>query len=403
MENAGQTVAEQVLACKKTVATVLIVAGGGNNGGDGFIAAQMLRNTGIVTTVLCVGSNPKAGTDAQRAKQAYDGELIFLPNKTTPIPAEIQDALKQCDAIIDALFGAGLRKEITGIAARLIKMINQIDRPVISVDLPSGLDGNDNRVKGVAIQADKTVTFFLAKPAHLLFPGRKLCGELVVKQIGLNPSHLLTITPPFVHKNCPSLFTALLPIPELTAHKYQRGHVLVRSGPIYSTGAPRLSASTALICGAGAVSLASSTEALAVNAAHLTAVMLEPCNSLADWEKLLRSKKRNVAVIGPGNGLDEKLKECVLQSFQLPVSLVVDADALSCWQDSPDKFISMVQHAKGQVVITPHDAEFNRLFQSTQIAHLPSKLHKAKAAAKLTRAVVIYKGADTVIAAPGQY
>lgn len=400
MENAGRSVAEQVLKYEHAVSPLIVVVGGGNNGGDGYIAAELLRKTGIATTVLRVGSMPIAGSDADKAKQGYGGNLLSLASDTTQIPNKIRSTLIECKMIIDALFGAGLRREVTGVVASLIETINQLDCPIISVDLPSGLDGNDNIVKGAAVQATQTVTFFLAKPAHYLFPGRKLCGELIVKQIGLNEAHLSSISAPVVHRNAPKLFTIHLPMPNEKAHKYQRGHVLVRSGPINSTGASRLSAGTALTCGAGAVTLASSDQALAVNAAHLTAVMLALCNNLADWLALLRNKNTNVAVIGPGNGIDEQIKDCVLESLKHPASLVLDADALSCWEDSPERFICALQNAKAPVVLTPHSAEFDRVFRSTKIVDLPSKLHQAQAAAKLTKAVVIYKGADTVIASP---
>lgn len=400
MENAGRAVAEQVLGDVKTVSTVLILAGGGNNGGDGFIAAEILRETGIDTTVLAVGSKPAVGSDANKANQYYSGKRLFLSNDSAHLSKELFSVLNNADVIIDALFGAGLRYDISGIAATLIDFVNHLDCPVFSIDLPSGLDGNDNIVKGVAIQATKTVTFFRAKPAHYLLPGRLLCGELIVKQIGLNQTHLASLVPPFAYLNCTQHFLNHLPTLDTNAHKYQRGHVLVRSGPIHSTGAARLSASTALTCGAGVVSLASSNEALAVNAVHLTAVMLAPCDSVTDWTALLSNRKINIAVIGPGNGINEQIRDCVLQSLQHSVALVLDADALSCWQEQSDKVIPALQNAKGHVVLTPHAAEFNRLFQSTDIANLPSKLHQSKAAAKLTNSVVIYKGADTVIASP---
>ena len=399
MLNAGRAVGAHILTREYTVATALIIAGNGNNGGDGFVAAETIRKTGISTTVVRVGPNPIVGSDAEKAQNFYNGKLISVDKGAVRLPEELHHEFELCDVIVDALFGAGLNSEVRGIAAMLIDLINQTDTPVVAIDLPSGLDGNDHCVRGVAVQATSTVTFFRAKPAHLLYPGRQLCGQIMIEQIGLNQSHVPTISNP-IYRNSPQLFAEHLPTFHSTSHKYQRGHVLVRSGPMHSTGAARLSATTALNCGTGVVSMASSKQALPVNASHLTAVMLAQCDCVNDWLELLLRPNVNTGIIGPGNGLDEQTQQCVLKSLEASVSLILDADALSCWQSSPERFISALQIAKSPVILTPHAAEFNRVFKNSRIDKLPSKLHQAKAAAELTKAVIIYKGADTVVAAP---
>jgi len=206
MLNAGRCVAEHVLDREQSLSLVFIVAGGGNNGGDGYVAATQLRTAGVSTVVLAVGSPPAPGSDAYRASQLYQGPVLRLARDAKAIPDDVLDTLRKCDLLVDALFGAGLHHETSGIAARLIVAINKLPCPVVAVDLPSGLDGNDNIVKGDAIQASSTVTFFLAKPAHYLFPGRALCGELVIRQIGLDHTHLPSETEHLVQKNDPQLY-----------------------------------------------------------------------------------------------------------------------------------------------------------------------------------------------------
>ncbi len=399
MKNAGRAVADHVLCVCESISSATIVAGGGNNGADGFVAAEYLKRIGIETKVLCLNAPIKTDTDAHRARNFYSGDPIYLPKGATKVPLHLTKLFRQCDVIVDALFGAGLARDVNGVAANIIELINVSDKPIVAVDLPSGLDGNCNRVKFVAVKATSTVTFFRAKPAHFLYPGKQLCGQLLVKQIGLSEAHL-PCAEKLVHKNSVELFKHHLPSHHPTSHKYQRGHVLVRSGPIHSTGAARLSATAALSCGAGAVTLASSETALPVNAAHLTAVMLVKCDNDAEWQEILLSKNINVAVIGPGNRVNAQLKECVIKTLQSPVSAILDADALSCWKDSSDTIVTALQQAKSTAALTPHSGEFERVFQSTSIMSLPSKLHQTIAAAKLTQAVIVHKGADTVIAAP---
>ncbi|MFK7892613.1 MAG: NAD(P)H-hydrate dehydratase [Granulosicoccus sp.] len=387
---AGRAVSEQVLAFGEHP-SILVLAGPGNNGGDGYVAARELQRSGRRVAVLRIGPEPNLASDAGQALAQWGGVVLA--------PGNLAALLKSADLVIDALFGAGLSRPLTGEFATAVQIIRESALPIVSIDVPSGLDGNSHRVEGPCVAADMTVTFFRYKPAHFLYPGRQLCGRCVLAQIGLTPQQLdRNIN--YCRRNLPGVFESLLPQISGDTHKFQRGHVLVRSGPIHSTGAARLSATTALYCGAGLVTMASSTEALSVNASHMTAVMLACCDSLTQWQDLLGDKRINTVVTGPANGLDENTQVATLAALASGKRCVLDADALSCWQGRQAEFIHALKSAKSWPVLTPHAGEFSRVFADTAATRAPSKLHQAKEAAMMSGAVIVFKGADTVISAP---
>jgi len=256
--------------------------------------------------------------------------------------------------------------------------------------VPTGLDGKTGQVRPDAFRATLTVTFFRKKPGHLLMPGRALCGEIVLGDIGIPAEAAATQ----LHENTPSLWK--IPRPDAEGHKYSRGHCLVVSGPVHATGAARLAARGALRVGAGLVSVASPPEAVAVNAAHLTAIMIKPFNGTAGLSQLLSDKRLNAVVMGPGLGVSPKTHELVVAALSSGASLVLDADALTSFQDDRE-FLFRLLHDR--CVLTPHAGEFERLFPGL-LAQSASKLEAARLAAKRAGCVVLLKGADTVIAAP---
>jgi NAD(P)H-hydrate epimerase len=396
MQAAGDAVSRQVMAVVRAeldghTPTILVLVGPGNNGGDGAIAAQVLREAGFTVNLLLAIKAPASDTDAARALSDYEGNIH-------PVD-EFDTLLDHSNIIIDALFGAGLSRPLSGAVAAIVEKVNESSAPVVSVDVPSGLDGNTNTVQVPCVCAHSTVTFFRYKPVHFLYPGRQLCGKLVLAPIGLQKDQLDEKLP-YCSRNSLQLFKHCLPQFDDTAHKFDRGHVLVRSGPIQSTGAARLSAATALFTGAGLVTVASNNEALAVNAAHLTAVMLKRCDTLRQWKRLIKDSRINTVLVGPGNGISEATRQATLAALGSAAHCVVDADALSCWQTGRGKFIEALNRAPNWPVLTPHAGEFERVFADTPVMDQPSKLHQARWAARLSASVVIYKGADTVIAAP---
>jgi len=400
MQSAGRAVADTVLhEATRPSCRVLVLAGPGNNGGDGAIAAAELARYGVDVSVVRFGKSAHADSDAGKAFDRWNGAISVIELTALQLPLQCVEMIDSATIIVDALFGAGLTRALDGVLKQVVDHINRTEALVLSVDVPSGLDGNTHQSTDPCVRADITVTFFKCKPAHFLLPGRDLCGQVVLAQIGLTERQI-NLADMACWLNEPELFKAALPSIRATEHKFNRGHVLVRSGPVESTGAARLSACTALYCGTGLVTLASNRSALSVNASHLTAVMLAPCDNLSEWQTLMKDQRITTVVLGPGNGVNTGTQQTVLATLDAGKQTVLDADALSCWAmvDDPAPLFLALSSNNNACVLTPHAAEFQRLFGRTAVVEAPSKLHQARAAAKLTQSIVIYKGADTVIA-----
>jgi hydroxyethylthiazole kinase-like uncharacterized protein yjeF len=303
--------------------------------------------------------------------------------------------------IIDALFGAGLNRPLEGDPHDMIEAINANGAPVLAVDLPSGINGTTGAVMGVAVRATETVTFFRRKPAHLLLPGRIYCGRVRVADIGIDASVIGEIQPQ-TFENIPQFWRKALPVPQIDGHKYARGHAIVVSGDIAATGAARMAGRGALRAGAGLVTLASPRNALAVNAAALTAVMVRAIDTVVEFAELLTDKRLNACVIGPGAGLGDRTRGFVLTALSAKRGLVLDADALTSFADAPDRLFEAIKATHDpQVVLTPHEGEFPRLFSDISNKHPQrSKLERVRAAAERSGAIVLLKGPDTVVASP---
>ena len=269
--------------------------------------------------------------------------------------------------------------------------------PILAVDLPSGIDGRSGAVLGTAIEATETVTFFRLKPGHLLLPGRMRAGPVTVVDIGIPPSTIATIRPRTFH-NEPALWLAALPRPRLDGHKYARGHAVVVSGPMIHTGAARLAARAALRIGAGLVTVASPPDALAVNAGHLTAIMLLRMTGAAGLAEILADRRRNAVVLGPALGVGEETATLVETALASEAAVVIDADGLTSFAGDPEHLFAAIRKREAPVALTPHDGEFARIFPD--LAGLASKLDRARQAAVRSGAVIVLKGADTVVAAP---
>ncbi|MBR0695767.1 NAD(P)H-hydrate dehydratase [Bradyrhizobium lablabi] len=390
MMSAGQAVAEAAMDLVEE-GPIVVVAGRGNNGGDGFVAAAELAARGReVSVVLLCGRDSLQGDAALAAKGWKFPVLPFNPQ-----------ALGRPSLIIDALFGAGLNRPVKGDPLEMIAAVNGNGAPVLAIDLPSGINGTTGAVMGAAVRAKETVTFFRKKPAHLLLPGRMHCGRVRVADIGIDPAVLDEIKP-LTAENVPQAWRASFPVPRIDGHKYARGHAVVVSGDIASTGAARLAARGALRAGAGLVTVASPRDALAVNAAALTAVMVRAVDNPIQFAELLGDIRLNACVIGPGAGVSARTRDFVHTALSARRHLVLDADALTSFADAPDRLFEAVKASDGQqVVLTPHEGEFPRLFSDISNKHPGrSKLERVRAAAERSAAVVLLKGADTVVASP---
>ena len=393
MLSAGQAVAE---AARDLVeeGPILVIAGPGNNGGDGFVAAAELAAQGREVSVSLMGERDALKGDAASAAKGWKYPLLPFTPQAIGKPA----------LIIDALFGAGLNRMITGEAYDMIAAINANGAPVIAVDLPSGINGTSAAVMGIAVRATETITFFRKKPAHLLLPGRLCCGRVRVAEIGIDAGVLEEIKPQ-TFENTPQVWREAFPVPRTEAHKYARGHVLAVSGDMAATGAARMAARAALRAGAGLVTLASPRDALAINATALTAVMVRPVDTAIEFGEQLADKRFNACVIGPGAGLGERTRDFVHTALSAKRALVLDADALTSFADAPERLFESIKTAgeggEGHVVLTPHEGEFPRLFSDLSNKNPGrSKLERVRAAAERSGAVVLLKGPDTTVAAP---
>jgi hydroxyethylthiazole kinase-like uncharacterized protein yjeF len=371
---------------------VLVVAGPGNNGGDGFVAARVLAARGYGVRVMLPGDRSALRGDAALAAQSWTGPVE---------PAPETGSLGDCDVIVDALLGAGLSRPVEGVARALIEAMNAAGVPVVAVDLPSGVDGASGAVMGAAVQATATVTFFRRKPGHLLLPGRVRCGTLTVADIGIDSAVLAEIAPQ-TFANEPSLWLSQFPVPRIDGHKYSRGHAVVVSGGVSSTGAARLAARGALRAGAGLVTLATPRSALMVNAAASLAVMVRPVDGPGELIRLLDDRRHNAVVLGPGGGVGAPMRDLVLATLDSGAAVVLDADALTSFSGHPDTLATAIwQRPDRSVILTPHAGEFESLFNSLNDSDkLHSKLESVRSAARLTGAIVLLKGPDTVVSAP---
>ncbi len=385
MEAAGLAVAEAVHDLLPLGGRVAVMTGPGNNGGDGFVAARLLAEAGYEVTVGLLTARDRLKGDAAFAAAAWTG----------PSKGLSAGLVGGADIIVDALFGAGLDRPVEGIAAQTIASVNRSGLPVVAVDLPSGIDGRTGKVLGTAVKATCSVTFFRLKPGHLLNPGRAYAGRRLVVDIGIGDGVLSTILPKTAW-NRPGLWS----LPQLAAegHKYDRGHAIVVSGPATRTGAARLAARAALRAGAGLVSLASPVEALPVNAAHLTAVMLLPMNGPEGLTAILADKRHNAVALGPALGIGADSMVLVEAALASPAAVVIDADGLTSFAETPERLFSAIKKRRAPVVITPHEGEFARLFGD--LAKIESKPERARRAAATSGAVVVLKGPDTVVATP---
>jgi hydroxyethylthiazole kinase-like uncharacterized protein yjeF len=361
MQNAGRAVARAILA-RYPPCRVAVLCGPGNNGGDGYVVSRLLQRNGWPVRVAAL-SAPHG--DAVWAAAAWHG----------PAAAFAEATAASADLVVDAVFGAGLSRGLD----RPVAAVLGAARRLVAIDVPSGVDGANGVVRGFAPRCELTVTFFRRKPGHLLLPGRTLCGETVLADIGI-PSRVLAEIQPKTFRNGPELWR--LPTLGPEAHKYTRGHVTVLGGPAM-TGAARLAAMAARQAGAGMVTIAAEDGADVYRAGDPGVIV-----DARPLGVLIEDGRRNAWVCGPGLG-------AAGAALALPILLasgrriVVDADALTLCAGAPERL-------RGASVITPHAGEFARVFGPAG----EDRLAAARAAAVRTGAVVLLKGNDTIVAAP---
>lgn len=388
MRAAGAAVAREARRVAP-LGRITVLCGPGNNGGDGYVVAAALREAGRSVSVYALGDPAALKGDAAKAAALW-GETI------RPLS---EAAIGESDVVVDALFGAGLTRPLEGDAARLAEACAQVGALVIAADVPSGLDGDtgEPRGEGPCFRADVTVTFFRKKPAHVLVPGREICGEIVVADIGI-PEAAITALAPALWENDPDLWAGAFPWPASDTHKHRRGRLAVLCGPALGTGAARLACAGGRRAGAGFTTLFGGEDALRVAAARETGTVLHAAEAGAPTADAIRGFGAAAAVLGPGAGTTAATRDSVTSLLEDGPPLILDADALTVFADAPERLFEAL---RGDCLLTPHEGEFARIFPDlAEGAGAGSKIDRARAAAARAGAVVLLKGPDTVVAAP---
>ena len=398
MESAGAGVVARIAAHwpDMTPKRAAVLCGPGNNGGDGFVIARLLKDQGWDVTACLIGEADALSDDARQMHDAWAKVGPIEPPDTRTL-GTVKAPLS---LVIDALFGTGLTRDIDGEAEFLLTNLatlrEQVDLRVVSVDLPSGISADTGQVLGTAPKADLTVTFHAEKRGHRLGAGPKHCGLVDVVDIGLprpapdeeddvSSDAILLVDPPK-----PAELAK-----EEDKHKYEHGHALVFCGDSSLTGAPRLAARAALRVGAGAVSLAVAPKTEDVVVTHETAIMIKRAVTGDEISELLWDARINAICMGPGLGHGPLQREKIEAVLNLRRPVVLDADVFSCYARRPHELWDLTHD---RTVLTPHIGEFNRVFDKFD---LTDPVTAVRQAADTAGCVVLLKGPDTLIAAPG--
>lgn len=387
MERAGQAVADNAKSMLPANGRVVVLAGPGNNGGDGYVAARVLAALGFGVQVFALGQTGGLTGDA---KWAFEGWRENT-GSSTEFNEQTADA---ADLLIDALFGAGLTRPLDDEAARLVALANASGTQVLAVDLPSGLDGATGVPLGAVMGACRTITFHTLKPGHVLLPGRDLCGDVRVADIGIANEAMKQAG---ITARLTGRYLSHQKVLPSMSHKYQRGHALVLAGLPTKAGAGFLAASAALRVGAGLVSLGAPEATVTASTGVYPALMRQVCETPSDLAPLLTDPRITSCALGPGLPPNEATRQMVYAALGSSVPLVLDAGALSAFAGLNDQLFELIHARQPPVVLTPHEGEFKNLFGKLDAV---SKIERTQKAATRSGAVVLYKGADTIIAAP---
>lgn len=384
MLRAGTAVAAE-LARRWQPRPTLVLCGPGNNGGDGFVVARVLDGLGWPVRVALLGQRERIGGDA----------AVHAAKWTGPVETVESRCIEGAALVVDAVFGAGLTRAIGDDLGQIFQALNRRGVPVVAVDVPSGLHGDTGEPMGNAPQAALTVTFCRKKPGHLLMPGRALCGEVVVADIGIADATVAKVVAAShgsVSENGPALWRHVLPWPKPGDHKYSRGHALIVGGA-HMTGAARLAARGAMRAGAGIVTLAAPPDLALHYMSGLPHVVVRTVRDTASFSELATERRCAAILVGPGNGLVGATRERALAALHALKPCVLDADALSVFEHSRPL---LQQSLHPDCVLTPHEGEFARLFSERE----GGRLRRALNAARQANAILLFKGYDTIVAHP---
>ncbi|MFH1028028.1 MAG: NAD(P)H-hydrate dehydratase [Pseudomonadota bacterium] len=404
MENAGRGCVDEVIAEFGLKGRAVIMSGKGNNGGDGYVIARLLSQKGWSIKVIILAEHEQIGGDAAVNLEKIPAALTNFCIHEGQLSALHMDDIFQADVVIDALLGTGLRSDVSGIYLEAIELINASGRPVLSVDIPSGIHGTTGRVLGAAIRAYITVTFAFAKLGHVLYPGAEHTGRLVVADIGV-PQKLIESASGYDFLNEETI-RPMLYRRDRQAHKGVFGHCLIIAGSTGKTGAASLSANSAVRAGSGLVTLAIAESLNSILEVKTTEAMTVPLPDAGSGhlsssaypviEKLLPGK--DAVALGPG--LDRRpgtvaLVQTLVEAINLP--LVIDADGLNALAED----MSVLRRKKSRnVILTPHPGEMSRLL-GTSIPDVDAiRISVAQEFARDYGVYLVLKGARTIIASP---
>lgn len=404
MENAGRCCAEEIIAEFGLKGRAVVLAGKGNNGGDGYVIARLLGRKGWDVTVIILADSDQIGGDAATNLEMLSGSVISYCTQEDRLSALHREEIFQADVIVDALLGTGLSSDVSGIYLEAVGLMNASGRPIVSVDIPSGIHGTTGRVLGGAVRAYLTVTFAFAKLGHVLYPGAEHSGRLVVADIGIPPQLMETVPGydflneetmrPMVHRR------------DRQAHKGHFGHCLIIAGSPGKTGAAALAANSAVRAGSGLVTLAAAESIHPVLEMKTTEVMTAPLpdsgsghltnSAFPAIETLLAGK--DAVAIGPG--LDRRpgtyaLVQNLVESVALP--MVIDADGLNALAED----MTVLKRKKSkQIILTPHPGEMSRLLGTSIPDVEVIRISAAQEFACNYGVFLVLKGARTIIASP---
>jgi len=408
MENAGRGATEAITKAFPDLQKmkVAIIAGKGNNGGDGFVVARHLLNAGVHAKIYLLADPKVLRGEAETNFQIFQrmkGEMISVPSSKDY--QKMKKELEKFDLLIDAIFGTGLDAEVRGYYREVIDHINTLQKPVVAIDIPSGMDANTGKPLGTAIRASLTVTFGLPKIGHLLPPGPDYVGEVKVIDIGY-PKRLVEEEKIQAHLLEEEEIRRWLSISRPTdTHKGDYGHLLVIAGSVGKTGAAAMACEAALRVGAGLVTLAIPKSLNAIMEMKLTEVMTEPLPEtpkqtlgLRAFTSILRlCENKKAVIIGPGVGTFKETQTLILKLLRtLDIPVIVDADGLTALS-SQSKLLPISNRS---LILTPHPGEMARLTRSSSKEIQEDRISISRSFSQSNHLYLVLKGYRTLIATP---
>ncbi len=416
MENAGRGTFKMIMDLFPDIShkKVCVLCGRGNNGGDGFVVARYLMEKGIKTDVFLLSSRDRLKGDA-RANMALVEKLFAMEgekndeNKIIQIPdrdsfIKYKNRIIHSDFFVDGIFGTGLNSDVRGFFREIIDLVNKSRKPVVSIDIPSGLNADTGKSCGVSIKAFATASFAFAKPGHILHPGNEFTGRLKIIDIGI-PRFIAEKNTPRINLIEKELVRSFFTPRSSQAHKGNFGHLLIIAGSTGKTGAAALAANAAMACGTGLVTLGVPESLNPVMEPQVTETMTFPLfekkkgflSEKALDQIISLSKGKTAMTIGPGIGMEKDTGLLVKELIKtIDIPMILDADALNLIADHPD----ILKKKKAPVILTPHPGEMARLTHSSSVKIQDSRLESAKNFAEKFGIILVLKGAGTITAMP---